>query len=311
MSQARLAEIHDLEDLARAAGTELELMRSYADTGDQFSHYVRLTIPKRGRKRHGQYRVVFKTRKEWLSQLHRSIAMIVVNSAAFQEHVQGFAKGRSIRTNAALHLGAKLLLHADVSNFFDSITTEQVKLALVSIGARTDVGDFISRACTINGFLRQGTRCSPAIANLVCRKLDMEMLSLADSYGATYSRYADDITFSGNDVPTDQAVRLVLEQNGFALRDGRCYVQRRGRSQFVTGLTIGDETQPRLPRRLKRRLRLVLHYVEKFGANEHFSRNVKNSVVASPSKLDGMLSFVHAIEPELAKKLWAKAAGTK
>lgn len=303
MTAAKLTQLHDLDGLARATGVSSECILLYADSVKQAYHYKLLSIPKRGRKRRGEYRSVYKSLNNELSQLHRSVAMIVVNSCEFKDHVQGFVKRRSIGTNARLHLGAKLLLHADITNFFDTITTKQVTLALVSFGAQPKIADILARSCTIDGFLRQGTRCSPALANLVCDKLDREMLSLAESCKSTYSRYADDITFSGENIPTSDAVEFILKNNEFLIRDGRCYIQKQGRSQFVTGLTIADEVQPRLPRLLKRRLRLILHYINKYGDEAHFSHKANKSVVTSLSQLMGMLSFVHSIEPELAKKL--------
>src|SRR5690606_30060926 len=112
--------------------------------------------------------------------------------------------------------------------------------------------------------------CSPVLANLVCRQLDGDLLALAAAHGAVYTRYADDIALSGERMPESAAVEAILAQHGFALRDGRCYLQRQGRAQFVTGLHVGDASRARLPRPLKRRLRLILHYVEKFGVDGHF-----------------------------------------
>lgn len=304
MTSALLKDLADIHSAARASGVPADRIQNQAKRADQAGSYYCLHIPKRGRNRRGQVRVVYKAKAEWLSQLHRAVAMIVVNSVDLGEHVQGFIKRRSIRTNAEFHLGAKQLLHADITNFFDSITTEQVKLALVSVGTNIEVADTLSRACTIDGLLRQGTRCSPALANLVCRKIDMEMLSLAKSCGATYTRYADDITFSGDEVPESKSVEMILNQNGFRLRDGRCFSQYKGRGQFVTGLSIADGEKPRLPRRLKRRLRLVLHYIEKNGVEAHFANDAKWPVVSSLNELEGMLCFVRAIEPNLARKFY-------
>ncbi len=303
MTTARFSELHDISELARAVGVPAEQIRSYAGASDQALSYTRLKIPKRGRKRRGQFRVVYKANQEWLSQFHRMVAIIVVKSAPFDDHVQGFVQGRSIRTNAQFHLGARFVLHADISNFFDSITTTQARQSLISIGAREEIAQVVARACTIDGYLRQGTRCSPALANIVCSHLDLDLIRLGRLHGSRYTRYADDLTFSGEDTPTSESVAAVLNQHGFKLRDGRCYTQRRGRGQFVTGLHVGNNDQPRLPRRLKRRLRLVLHYVEKFGIEAHFKREAGNDF-----ELEGMLRFAHSIEPVLANKLLAQLA---
>lgn len=300
---ARLTEIQNLGELARAVGHSAGRIKAYAEAIDQESAYSKLIIPKRGRKRRGQYRVVYQANEIWLAQFHRMIAIMVVESAPFQQHVQGFVQGRSIRSNAQIHLGAAKILHADITNFFDSITVAQVETSLLTIGVNKRIAEVISRGCTIDGLLRQGTRCSPALANLVCRHLDQDFLVLAQKHGARYTRYADDITFSGDAIPDAEGVAEILNQNGFTLRDGRCYTQYKGRSQFVTGLYVGDSERPRLPRQLKRRLRLVLHFVEKFGTDEHFERTT-----GRVSELEGMLRFVHSIEPELAKRLFAQLA---
>lgn len=312
MPIARFANLRDIDDVATAVGVPAASIASYADATLQALAYVKLKIPKLGRRRAGQFRVVHKARHDWLSGLHRSVAIMVTKSTAFAEHVQGFVQHRSILTNAQRHLGARLVLHADIQGFFDAITVAQVKRGFISLGANEEVAHLLARVCTIDGNLRQGTRCSPVLANLVCMELDVALLALATSHGSTYTRYADDLTFSGDSVPSSDAVKAVLKQHGFELRDGRCYVQRRGHGQFVTGLHVGDSLRPRLPRRLKRRLRLVLHCIDKFGTDAHFAHAARRPVVKDHLGLEGMLRYVQSIERALALKLRAKfRAGSK
>lgn len=302
MTIARLRDLKTLEEVAMACGTEGARIQTYADAAIQAAFYQLLRIPKRGPKRNGTHRVVNKALNTALSNFHRSMAMIVVNSAPFGEHVQGFVKKRSTRTNAVHHLGARVLLHADIVDFFDAISTAQVQEAFVTAGTPAALASTLARACTIDGYLRQGTRCAPAIANLVCQNLDADFLSLASNSGATYTRYADNLTFSGDQVPDSASVEHILNTYGFALRDGRCYVQHRGRSQYVTGLTIADTTRPRLPRRLKRQLRLVFHFIEKLGVVHHTKANSVPAAMQMLRNLQGMLSYVNSIEPDLARK---------
>lgn len=300
---ARLADLRELADIARATGVSPAEITRAIDAEPQHSLYTVLQIRKRGRGRAGQFRVVHKARHEWLSQLHRGVAMLIMESVAFGAHVQGFVRGRSIVTNAQQHLGAREVLHADIKDFFDAITTQQVERGLISLGTSAPIAKILARACTIDGFVRQGTRCSPVLANLVCRQLDVDFLSLAGAHGAVYTRYADDVTLSGDRTPTTEAVEQILAQHGFALRDGSCYVQHRGRAQFVTGLHVGDPGQARLPGRLKRQLRLILHYVEKFGVDGHFFHPGKARVADDAEALAGMLRYAQSVEPRLALKL--------
>lgn len=303
MPHPRFSDLRDVDELARAVGIAVADIEQYAGAPDQASFYSRLPIPKRGYKRHGEFRVVYKAQEEWLAQLHRMIAILVTANVEFGEHVQGFVLGRSILSNARQHLGARRVLHADIRGFFDAITVATVEKSFRDLGATREMSELLARSCTIDGLLRQGTRCSPAIANLVCLGLDERMLRLAGKR-TRYTRYADDMTFSGEETPEVDAVADILKSEGFELRDGSAFVQRIGRSQFVTGLSVADPSRPRLPRRLKRRLRLVLHYIESFGRDTHFAHPTKRPpVVRDYMKLEGMLRFVQSIEPKLARQL--------
>ncbi len=306
MTTPRFSDLHDVTDLAKAAGIAPADIDRYASEPDQLQLYKVVQLRKRGRKRAGQFRIVHKALDESLSQLHRTVAMMVVAAAPSAAYVQGFVHGRSIRTNAAQHLGRQAILHGDIKGFFDAITVEQVRDGLAALGARPDIATLVSRVCTIDGRLRQGTRCSPALANLVCRQLDLDLVLLAGGSGSTYTRYADDMVFSGDTVPTSEAVAGLLQRHGFTLRDGQCHLQIRGFSQFVTGLHVFDDDKPRLPRRLKRRLRLVLHYVERFGVDAHFAHPARHPLQTTAEALQGMLRYVQSVEPALATRLRAQ-----
>lgn len=302
MTTAKLRYLKNIDDVARACGVEHDFIREYAESTDQQSYYEALKLSKKGKRRRGEYRVVFAARKEWLRQLHRGLAMVVANSANFGEHVQGFVKKRSTRSNAGKHLGAKILLHADIKGFFDAITTQHVQAAFVEHGASLAMAETLSKACTIDGLLRQGTRCSPTVANLICFSMDEAFLRLAASTGSTYSRYADDIVFSGDSVPSEDSVRTILKSSGFELRDGQCFHQRQGRVQYVTGLSVADPSKPRLPRRLKNQLRLVMYYIEKYGLDDHFEKSSQSDGEPRVVWLDGLLSYAQSIEPQLVNK---------
>lgn len=302
MTTASLKNLKSLDDVARACGVERDFIEVYSNSRNQTSFFIALKLPKRGRHRKGEYRIVFDAREQRLAAFHRSMSMIVTNSAVFGDHIQGFLKKRSTRTNAGKHLAAKVLLHADIKGFFDAITTVQVRDAFVEEGTSVPMADVLSRACTIDGLLRQGTRCSPTIANLVCFDMDHSFLRLARAHNCVYTRYADDLTFSGDQVPPDDSVKEILESRGFQLRDDKCYRQYRGRSQYVTGLTIADPNRPRLPTRLKRRLRLVMYYIAKHGLADHWERVGVDEAYREEAWLTGMLRYARSIEPQLVSQ---------
>jgi RNA-directed DNA polymerase len=132
--------------------------------------------------------------------------------------------------------------------------------------------------------------------------MDRKFVSLAATHGAVYSRYADDLTFSGDDVPSENSVRAILNADGFSLREDKCRLQRRGRSQYVTGLSVSDSAMPRLPKRLKSRLRLVFHYIAIHGLSGHWEKTGRRNQSSGEAWLEGMLRYAASIEPVLANQ---------
>ncbi|TYO74680.1 RNA-directed DNA polymerase [Pseudomonas sp. CK-NBRI-02] len=305
MTTTKLLDIHDLAELSYAVGVRAELIEEYLTAPRQVDYYEVIRIAKRGRNRKGEYRQVYKAKSNWLSQLHRSISMIVTNSVEFGEHVQGFLNGRSAVSNAKLHMRKDIVVHADIKDFFNAITEAQVCQSIMSLGCAQFIASIIARACTIDGRLLQGTRCSPVISNVVCRNLDLDMLELARATKSTFSRYADNITFSGKAPPNKENIEAVVNARGFILQPKGCYVQYRGSRQFVTGLSVVDGVMPRLPKQVKKKLRLIAYYVKKYGDGHFEFSSGNHSIAPTRTQLEGFIAYAHSVEPEFAKKLWS------
>ncbi|WP_369952074.1 hypothetical protein [Ralstonia syzygii] len=158
MTKAKLRDLKSIDDVARACGVKPDFISTYAGSDNQQAYYNALKLPKRGKRRRGEYRVVFAAQESRLQALHRSMSMIVMNSTEFGAHVQGFMKGRSTRTNAEQHLGAKVLLHADIKGFFDAITTRHVRDAFISEGAAVPIAGLLAKVCTIESVLNNPPR---------------------------------------------------------------------------------------------------------------------------------------------------------
>jgi retron-type reverse transcriptase len=300
MAVIRFGEIRHLPDLASALGTTVDDIVRFTQPGEQAQCYAAIRLPKKGKRRKGEFRTVYKVAQE-LRILQKQIATAVAECTTFDGHVQGFVNGRSIVTNATVHLGQRILLHADIRHFFETITVEQVDRAFRALGCVPEVASALARVCTLDGHLPEGSSASPIIANLVAGYLDNDLKTLAQAHGCRYTRYADDITFSGDSVPDSARVAAILLQHGFALRDGTCRTQHKGRGQYVTGLTIADTRRPRLPRVAKRRLRLELHYAARFGLENHLERAGRSRTRQQEMKrLGGWISFMSSVEGKAA-----------
>lgn len=308
MSTIKFANIETVADLAGSFGCSAEDLAKLSEAPNQLPFYEQIRIPKRGRRRQGQFRTVYKPTDQTLRLLLKNIATALAGCIRFDECVQGFTAKRSIVTNARAHLAAKLLLHADIKDFFENIKLPAIEESFQSIGCNSTIASILAKICSLNGFLPQGSSASPIIANIASRGLDADLLVLAASTGSTYTRYADDLTFSGDVVPSEAAVKRLLNKHGFELRDGACRTQKKGKAQYVTGLTIADTNSPRIARRTKRRLRLELHYVNKYGLVDHLSHTAPDEPEWwAVKRIEGWLRFLHSVEPDRAKaltKMW-------
>ena len=165
--------------------------------------YKEFDIPKRSG---GTRRITAPTGK--LKDIQRCISAIVAPYYRTPECVHGFAEGRSVATNARNHTGRNYVLNIDLKDFFPTITYTRVMKSLQELGFNEEVSDIISRLCTIpmwderkemwRNALPQGSPSSPLLSNIVCSSLDQRLSALAQRYGVTYSRYADDMTFSSD-----------------------------------------------------------------------------------------------------------------
>lgn len=155
-------------------------------------HYRYFEIPK-GRSKRGIYapRVALKAIQKWLSYHWQNVWIP-------NDNIFGFVPGRSHIDAAEKHLSAKWVYSLDIENFFPSVSREKVKDALKILGYSTDQSlDILSQICCLNGNLVQGSPTSPIISNIVLSSLDLQLKNLSADNNVTFTRYADDLVFSG------------------------------------------------------------------------------------------------------------------
>jgi retron-type reverse transcriptase len=145
------------------------------------------------------------------------------------------------------------------------------------------------------------------LANLVAWRLDRRLTGLAAKYHFSYTRYADDLTFSGNDVAAVgrliTTVRLIVADERFTLNDAKVRVARRARRQIVTGLVVNDQVAT--PRQLRRRLRAILHNAQREARGDSVIGKDIAPTGETLSRVRGLVAFVNAVNPRHAVPLWA------
>ena len=239
-----------------------------------------------------------------LKRLQRAILHFILEPERVHPAAHGFVKERSTRTNAEIHCGRKLVVNCDIRSFFPSTPHRLIRqtfACLEHLQLTPGAVSVLSDLCSYQGGLPTGAPTSPALANLILRPIDEALTKAAEAQGFAYSRYADDLNFSGDgDVASILPfVRRVLGDFGYELDPKKTNIFRRGRRQIATGLVVNDK--PNLPRRQRRRLRAAAH-CRRHGRPVHW-----HGRPMSDEELQGRLAYLHVVQPEEARRylqLW-------
>ena len=228
-----------------------------------------------------------------LKFVQRRILRRVLEQVQVHDAAHGFVRGRSVFTNAAPHTGREVVVVMDLRDFFPSIVLRRVVGLFAALGFSRENALKLAGLCCREGSLPQGAPTSPMISNLICWRLDSRLAGLVAKHGGSYTRYADDLTLSGDAALLSvlPLVRRIIKEEGFGLAPEKFRIQRRGSRQKVTGLVVNDVVS--VPRRVRRYLRAMVHRQALPGGIDEGMRRF----------LMGHINFMRPAHPELASRL--------
>ncbi|WP_386066426.1 retron Ec67 family RNA-directed DNA polymerase/endonuclease [Tahibacter sp. UC22_41] len=232
----------------------------------------------------------------------------------------GFKIGHSILTNAQTHRKKRFVFNIDLKDFFDTINFGRVRGFFIKnndFQLHPDVATTIAQIACHNNSLPQGAPTSPVISNLITNVLDIRLAKLAKRLSCSYTRYADDITFSTSrsEFPKDlvatsgsltgslaigKKLRKEIQSCGFSINEQKTRLQFFRSRQDVTGLVVNRQISA--PIEYRRMLRAMVNRYCKTGTYERHSISIvgEDSVVVkqegSPASLHGMLNYILQIE---------------
>jgi retron-type reverse transcriptase len=312
-------------EVAKALALPIGRLRWLCFHNDAVSkpHYVYFEIPKRS----GGMRLL-SAPHEALSKAQQWILENVLAKMPVEAPAHGFVKGRSTVTNATAHLGQGVVVNLDLSDFFPSISFGRVRGLFESMGYSPAVATIFALLCTepprrkviYDGTpywvavgergLPQGACTSPQISNLISRKLDRRLFGMTKKFGWTYTRYADDLTFSaqletlenGKKGRKDMGmflarVRHVVQEEGFAINPKKGRIQHAGGRQEVTGIVVNDKLS--VPREEVRKLRAILHAAKTTGLEAQNREKIPHF----EAYLRGKISYLYMVDPDRAMVL--------
>jgi len=294
-------------------------------TGSKLTHYYYRTLSKKT----GSLRLIEEP-KPHLKQMQRRILSEILDRVPVHPAVHGFVRGRSIQTFAAPHVGRRVVLRMDLQDFFPSFAARRVQAFFRTAGYPESVADLLGGLCTnvaprniwkdlepgtgrslvryvqslySRPHLPQGAPTSPALANICAYRIDCRLNGLAQATGAAYTRYADDLVFSGDEgfekcvERFSLHVAAILIEEGFAVHHRKTRIMRQGVRQYMAGLVANQRVN--VVRTDFDRLKATLHNCVRHGPQ---SQN-REAHPSFRSHLEGRVGFVETINPEKGRRL--------
>lgn len=233
--------------------------------------------------------------RRYLKLIQRWIYLHILSKRQLPSMVTGFVHGKNIFSNAEPHKRSKNLMVVDIEDFFPSIDERQVSRIFRSFRFPIKVAHRLAGLCTFESRLPQGAPTSPALANLAFEPTDRALEDLARSWDCVYTRYADDIAFSGDTVFSYQAIEEVaqiLQESRFSINYRKSRILGSGARQILAGLVVNKDGLP--PRYKRRRWRAKFHQAS--------LNPIK--YIGQSSKLKGIAAFINEYDNVLAQKYW-------
>lgn len=287
----------------------------------KLSHYHYKWI----KKSDGTYRLL-ETPKSALKSIQKQILANILNHVRPHDAAHGFLKGRSCITHAQDHCGQAVLIKMDLKNFFQSIHKKRVGKLFLDLGYPYNVATSLAALCTntpsrhllgtkfellswqakkitLSNHLPQGAPTSPAISNLCAQNLDIRLEGLASKLNATYSRYADDLAFSGGkDLKKNfsyirKRVEYIGNEEGFLINHAKTCIKTQSQNQSLTGVTVNRHTN--ISRKDFDTLKATLYNCVRTSPTEQNHNQVENF----KEHLRGKISHINAINPQKGRKL--------
>jgi len=228
----------------------------------------------------------------FLKHVQRCLLDKILYTVVPHPSAHGFQPGRSIVSNARMHSCREWVLSMDMKDFFPTTDIHMVeKMLQEHFNFTQETIEAILRLTCRRNALPQGAPTSPHLANLVFMEGDRRLTAMAIEHGMTYTRYADDMTFSGDTLPEDieEQVELIAQEAGYRISRHKTRRMGQHQCQKVTGLVVNEGV--RLPRGKRRRLRAILNDVRKNGMDAALAR----SGFRSADELSGHLALARMV----------------
>ncbi len=240
----------------------------YALSNDIEKHYKQIRIP----KKKGGFRTL-SVPDDLLKTVQKKIAKVILSTSPVSEFATAYKPGASVQKNAKKHIGKEKVLKLDIKHFFDSIIYSTVKEKAFPKARFSESNRILlTMLCYYHDILPQGAPTSPAITNIIMCDFDEKVGKWCNEKDIDYTRYCDDMTFSGSfdEAEVISFVSKELRKMGFFLNKRKTSVATQGKRQSVTGIIVNEFANTAVEYRKK--LRQEVYYCKKYGVRQHIDR---------------------------------------
>jgi retron-type reverse transcriptase len=244
--------------------------------------------------------------------VQRSIVDNILSYYPVSRYAKAYAFGTNVQMNAKPHVGKKKILKLDIEGFFDNIIYSRVKdVVFYKEKFSEPIRILLSMLCYHRDSLPQGAPTSPAITNIIMYEFDEKIGSYCEGKGIAFTRYCDDMTFSGN-FDEKEIIKLVkseLRKMGLFLKNRKTAVIPDYKCQTVTGIVVNEKIN--LAKEYKKKIRQEMYYINKFGLDQHLKRIGETDKKKYLLSLKGRVAFVLQTTPTDREFLEYKSLLTK
>lgn len=249
------------------------------------------------KKRNGKTRTIYEPQPN-LKIIQKNILHNILEDRYISKYAKAYKKGISLKENASIHTNKPLILKLDIKDFFDNITFMQVySSCFPEKYFPKPIGTLLTNLCTYKDSLPQGAPTSSYISNIVMLDFDISVGEYCQKNNIDYTRYCDDMTFSGSFSKKEiiDLVKHELSKLGLSLNKEKITLITKKSRQVVTGIVVNKKMQVNI--NYRKNIRKEIFFIKKYGLTSHLNY-LKVSIPKEKylNQLLGKINFVLQVD---------------
>lgn len=269
------------------------LKKIYSVSNNIEKHYHTFKI----KKRKGGHREINEPSKI-LKSIQKNILHNILEKMPVSHYAKAYTPGLSLVDNASVHTNKKIVLKLDIENYFNNITFVKIYNILSSLNLPKSTIYLLSTLCTYEDILPQGAPTSSYLSNLVMYETDEVIGNYCKENNISYTRYSDDMTFSG-DFDVNKLIVFVnneIHKINLKLNKAKTRVISKNKCQKITGIVVNEKVQ--VSSSYRKKIRQEVYFINKFGVENHLNKlNLNINRNKYLKSLLGRINFVLSVNP--------------